>query len=69
MKYQYEVKTKDIKLPIKKGDVLGKVVVTGDGEEVTTVDLVSTESVKSLSFLQLLGRELSSLVQGEFQIL
>ena len=69
VKYQYEVKTKDIKLPIKKGDVLGKVVVTGDGKEVTTVDLVSTESVKSLSFLQLLGRELSSLVQGEFQIL
>ncbi|MEE1277863.1 MAG: hypothetical protein UHE86_02235, partial [Acutalibacteraceae bacterium] len=35
-----------IKAPIKKGDVVGKVYISVDGEEVGVINIKATESVK-----------------------
>ena len=47
---------KNLKAPIKKGDVVGKVVYTLDGKEIGNVELVSTEDVKKANFLDYLKK-------------
>lgn len=66
--YTYDVKVNKISLPVKKGDVVGKVVVKEKNEVVTTVPLTVSQSVSSLSFLELLGRSIADLVSGKFLI-
>ena len=46
----------NLKAPIKKGDVVGKVVYTLDGKEIGNVELVSTEDVKKANFLDYLKK-------------
>lgn len=65
-KYQLQLKINDISLPIKKGDVVGKVVVKENGVKITSVPLISLDDVSKLSFWQLLGNAIKELVSGEF---
>lgn len=65
-KYQLQLKINDISLPIKKGDVVGKVVVKENGVKITSVPLTSLDDVSKLSFWQLLGNAIKELVSGEF---
>ena len=64
--YTYSVKIKKFNLPVKKGDVLGSVIVKDKDKQVATVPLTSSESISQLSFLQLLGKSISDLVSGNF---
>ena len=52
-KYNYKIKVNDIKVPIKKGDVLGNISVNENGKTKATVDLVSNNNIRKLSFLEL----------------
>lgn len=64
--YDYEIKVHDIPLPVKKGDVVGEVIVKEKNKKITTVPITVSESVSSLSFLQLLGRGIQDLASGNF---
>ncbi len=64
--YTYEVKTKDFQLPIKQGDIVGKVVVKDGEKEIISVPLTVSDSVYQLSFLQLFGKSIKDLVSGNF---
>lgn len=65
-KYTYDVKLDKISLPVKPGDVVGKVVVKNKNKKVTSVDLTVSEKVDVLSFWQLLGRGFKDLMSGNF---
>ncbi len=64
--YDYSIQVKNISLPVKKGDVVGKVVIKEDGKEVTSVPITVLESASKLSFLELFGQEIKQLVSGNF---
>ena len=65
-KYEFKYDIKEIKLPLKKGDVVGKVKVYFDGNNVTTGDVCVSEDVNSLSFFELFYNELVNLICGEY---
>ena len=46
----------NLKAPIKKGDVVGKIVYRLDGKEIGNIDLVSTENIKKANFLDYLKK-------------
>ena len=52
-KYKYNIKVDKIKLPIKQGDILGKIIVKDGKKEITKVDLVSKTSIKKLNYIEL----------------
>ena len=52
-KYKYNIKVDKIKLPIKQGDVLGKIIVKDGKKEITKVELVSKTSIKKLNYIEL----------------
>ena len=52
-KYDYLIKVDDIKLPVKKGQVLGKIVVKSKNDEIAEVDLISKTSINKLNFFEL----------------
>lgn len=52
-KYKYNIEVDKIKLPIKQGDVLGKIIVRDGKKEITKVDLVSKTSIKKLNYIEL----------------
>ncbi|MDO5002844.1 MAG: D-alanyl-D-alanine carboxypeptidase family protein [bacterium] len=52
-KYKYNIEVDKIKLPIKQGDILGKIIVKDGKKEITKVDLVSKTSIKKLNYIEL----------------
>lgn len=52
-KYSYEIKLNKIELPVKQGDILGKIVIKSKNKKITEVDLVSKTSVKKLNYFEL----------------
>ena len=64
--YTYDVKINTISLPIKKGDVVGKVIVKDGNKKVQTVGLTVSENIDSLSFLELFFKGITDLVSGKF---
>ena len=52
-KYKYDIKLDKINVPIKQGDVLGKIIVKDGKKEITKVDLVSKTSIKKLNYIEL----------------
>lgn len=63
-KYTYQIKLKDIKLPVKKGDNVGKVLVKEKGKVISSEELTVSKNVKSLSYLDLFSNSLRSIVSG-----
>ena len=51
-----------IKAPIKKGDVVGKVYISVDGEEVGVIDIKATESVKKRTVFMMYRWLLSAII-------
>lgn len=64
--YEVEVEVDEVKLPIKKGDVVGKVIVFYKSRKVKEGELTVGDDVNSLSFGRLLYNEFIDLVLGEF---
>ena len=66
IKYEFEVVLDKIKLPIKVGDDVGKIIVYANNKKVKESYLTVNKDVKSLSFFELLKNELFDLISGEF---
>ena len=63
--YKSEVKLNTLKLPIKKGEVIGKLLVKDNDEVVKEYDLKSNQDMQKRSFLNLLGSILKSMFTGD----
>ncbi len=63
-KYKYSVKINSIKLPIKKGQVVGKVNVLENNKIVSTGNLISSENVSSMNYLELMLKVFKDIVSG-----
>ena len=66
--YTYDIKTDDLKLPVKKGDVVGKIIVKDKDTTITEGDLTVTEDIDSLSFFALFKKTLQDIFAGNASI-
>lgn len=64
--YDEEVEIDNFKLPVKVGDVVGRIVVYSGNKKVKVSDLTVNEDINNLSFIKLLYNEFIDLVSGEF---
>lgn len=64
--YSEEIEIDDFKLPVKVGDVVGKIIVYSGNKKVKTGELTVSEDINNLSFIKLLLNEIIDLVNGEF---
>ena len=63
-KYNYNIKINNLKLPMKKGDTVGRITVTKNNKKITSVDLVSDTNVKKLNFLELYIETIKNAILG-----
>lgn len=64
--YKYKVSISDLKLPIKVGDVVGKINVYSGNRKIKEVSLTVNKDIKSLSFIELILKEIIDLAVGDF---
>lgn len=64
--YEFEIEVKNIKLPVKEGDVVGKIVVYYKNRKVKEGELTVGKDIKSLGYFQLLYNEFVDLILGDF---
>ena len=63
--YKSEVKLLDIKLPIKKGDIIGSLLIKDDNKVLKQVNLISNSDMKKRHFLDLWYSILKSMLTGD----
>lgn len=63
-KYTYQVKVDDIKLPLKKGTIVGKVIVKENKKEVSSSNLVISRNVNNISYFNLVIDGLKNIISG-----
>lgn len=63
-KYTTELKLNKIELPITKGDVIGKVIIKHNGEEVSSAEVTVKNDIKKISLPRLYIRNIKELVIG-----
>ncbi|MCI8347141.1 MAG: D-alanyl-D-alanine carboxypeptidase [Bacilli bacterium] len=63
-KYQYDVKINSLSLPLKRGDIVGKISVSDKNRKITTVDLISNTNVEKLSYLELYIETIKNSILG-----
>lgn len=63
-KYNYEVNVNEVKLPIKKGDVLGTIFVYLRNKKVSSMDLISDRDVGKLSLIDLFRNNIVGIITG-----
>ena len=64
----YKIKINDLKVPIKKGDVIGKLTVYNDNEILDTIDLTVNEDIKKANILELYLKYLKDILSGNIRI-
>ncbi len=64
--YQYKIDVSQVKLPIKKGDILGKIRVFQEKNEVTNGILISNQDAYSLNYLELVICNMNSILFGNY---
>ncbi len=65
----YEVKLNNIKVPIKKGDVVGKLYVRNNGKLINTTDLTVKSNVNKCNILELYIKNLGDILSGNISFL
>ena len=64
----YKIKINDIKAPIKKGDIIGKLIVYNDNEKLETVDLTVNMDIKKANIWELYLKYLKDILSGDIRI-
>ena len=62
--YSYDVELNNFKLPVKVGDVVGKIYVKDGNKKLSSAYLTVSENVKPLSFIELLLYTFNTIVNG-----
>ena len=65
----YEVKLNNIKVPIKKGDVVGKLYVRNNGKLINTTDLTVKRDIEKCNILELYLKNLNDIVTGNINFI
>ena len=60
----YEVKVKNLKAPIKKGDNIGNLIIKENGNAVRTLTLTTDKDISKASFLDLFLRNIKDMIIG-----
>ena len=63
-KYNYEIELEDISIPIKNGDMLGKIIVKYKDKIITTGELISDSDVGKISLIDLYKNNIVNLITG-----
>ena len=63
----YKIKLNDIKLPIKKGNVIGKLELYLNGNKINTIDLTVKNDVEKSNLLELYLKNLKSMIIGDIK--
>lgn len=63
-KYTYKVNLKKFKIPLKKGQVIGEIIVEENKKNISKVDLIVSNDVNKLSFIDLFLNSLSGIFSG-----
>lgn len=66
-KITYDLKLNYIKLPIKKGSKIGKIIVKEDNKKIKELDVTVKEDLKKANILQLYGTYLKSILNGDIK--
>lgn len=64
----YEVNLKELKAPIKKGDVVGNLKIKESKKVIRTVDLTVSKDIKKASILELYLRNLKDIFTGDINV-
>ena len=64
----YDVKVNALKAPIKKNDIVGKFIIKNDGDAVKTINLVASEGVLKINFLELFMRNMRDMITGNIKL-
>lgn len=64
----YEIKINNIKLPIKKGDIIGKLIVKNDSDIIDNVDLTVNKDIKRANIIELYLKYLKDIINGDIKI-
>lgn len=64
----YEIKTKTITAPIKKGEQVGELILEVDGEEKRTVPLTVQESIEKANLLEVYLGHVKSMLSGDLEV-
>ena len=64
----YKIKVNDLKVPIKKGDIVGKLTVYNDNEILDTIDLTVKDNIKKANILELYLKYLKDILSGDIRI-
>ena len=64
----YEVKTKTITAPIKKGEQVGELILEVDGQEKRTVPLTVQESIEKANLLEVYLGHVKSMLSGDLEV-
>lgn len=65
----YEVKLNNIKVPIKKGDIVGKLYVRNNGKLINTTNLTVKRDVEKCNILELYLKNLNDIVTGNINFI
>ena len=60
----YKVELNNIKAPLKKGDVVGKINVIEDNQTIMTIDAIVKKDIKKLNIFTAYYRELLDILKG-----
>lgn len=63
----YEIKIDDIKAPVKKGDIVGKLIVKENDKEVREIDITVKKDLEKANFIQLYLQYLKDIFKGELK--
>ena len=63
-KYTYDIKIKEVNLPIKRGDVLGEIYVKLDNKVITIGELISDRDASKLNLFDLFKNSIVSIIVG-----
>ena len=62
----YELDIKNIKAPIKKGEIVGSVIIKEDGKEIIKTNVTVNETVEKASFITLFLRNLNEILSFNY---
>ena len=63
--YKSEVQLNNLKLPIKKGELIGKLLIKDHDNTIKEIDLKSSQNIQKRSFINLWGNLLKSMFTGD----
>ena len=63
-KYSYEVEIKEINIPIRKGDILGRIIAKSKNKTITTGELISDSNVGKLGLIDLYKNNIINIITG-----